>query len=86
MTWLSIETQSTFEAFPPDSVARQTLIIALCFTAFSYFRQNGSFPGVLRSSSPSGSLRIPTQRFFCNTFFPVSQSTIFQLPFSVFNL
>ena len=43
-----------------------TFNLALCFAVFSFFLQNGPFPGLLRSSSLSGFLQIPVQCMFFN--------------------
>ena len=55
---------------PSDTSAHKPPNLPPCFAAFSYFLPNGPLPGLLRSSSPSGSLRIPAQSFVLNGFIP----------------
>ena len=52
---------------PSDPVALQPLNFDPCFASFSCF-QNGPFPGLISSFSPSGSLRITVQCLFFDGF------------------
>jgi len=63
-------TYAIFEAPPSDTAIHQPLNLSPCFAGFSCFLQNGPLPGLLRSSCPSGSLRISAQSFVLNVFIP----------------
>ena len=69
------------EASPSDCVADWPLYLAAYFAAFNCFHQNGPFPGLHRSSSPSGFMQIPTQCLFFSRFSPLPQSLSDQSPF-----
>jgi hypothetical protein len=60
--FVPLGTKSIFEAASPSYPQHRDL--TACFAAFTCFLKNGSFPGLLRSASSSGSPRIPIQCFF----------------------
>ena len=79
---LSIRNICVFAAFPSESVARQPLNLTQRFAAFSCCLQNRPFPGLLRSSSPSGPLRIPVQCLFFHGLIPLPQRVTDRSQFS----
>ena len=61
----------------------QLFNLAPCFAAFYCFLQNGPFPGLLWSFSPSGSLRIQIQYLFFSGFIPLPHSSTDQSLFLI---
>jgi hypothetical protein len=64
--FVPLEIYGIFKHLHLTLVARQPLNFASCFAAFFWFLQNGLFPGLLRSSFHSGSLRIPVRYLLFN--------------------
>ena len=82
-TFVPLEAYGICGASSSDCVAHQPLNLAPYFASFYCFLQNGSFPGLHWSSSPSGFIRIPIQCLFFSGFIPLPQSLSDQSPFLI---
>jgi hypothetical protein len=59
--FVPLGTSHIYEESPADYVALPISYLVPCFATFSCFFHNGPLPGLLQSSSSSGSLQIPIQ-------------------------